>query len=84
MNGAIALSSSVAGSVFFGWGFDAVRKRALDVWNFMAVLTLVMTLCTTLGALSNLTVLVAVLCTVTSTGGYVYYLAHMVYESDNC
>merc|ERR1711959_249967 len=50
----------------------------------MAVLTLVLCLCTSMGALGNLVVLVSVLCTVVSAGGLVFYLAHMIYESDCC
>ena len=84
INCCVGLSAGVAGAIFFGWGFDAVRARALQVWNFMAVLTLVLCLCTTMGALTNLVVLVSVLCTVVSAGGYVFYMAHMVYESDCC
>ena len=50
----------------------------------MAILTLVLTLCIAMGSLGNLAILVSVLCTVVGTGGYVYYLSHMIYESDCC
>lgn len=50
----------------------------------MAVVTLVFTLCTAMGVLSNLVLLVSVMCTLVSAGGFVFYLAHMIYESDTC
>ena len=50
----------------------------------MAIITLILTLCEALGVLTNLVVLTSALCNVVGAGGFVYFLSHMLFESDHC
>ena len=69
--------------VFFGWGFDGCRSKAGMVWNFLAVVTTLLVLLEGLGVIGNLVVLTISLCHVVSLGGFVFYVSHMLYNSDH-
>ena len=45
MTDTIGMASCVAAAVFYGWGFDSIRAKALTVWNFMAIISLLLALC---------------------------------------
>lgn len=78
MSNVIGFCSLTAAFVFFGWGFDVVRRKTQNTWNFLAVVTLIMCLLECLGVVTNLVVITAVLCTLVGAGGWVFYLSHMV------
>ena len=74
-----------AGVWFFGLGYDKLRgtKKVWHVWHFLAFVVWLLCLCEALEWFSNLVVITCTLAHLTGAGGSVFYLSHMMHNSDH-
>lgn len=83
MSALIGLCAMSAGIIFFGWGFDGCRAKAMQVYNFMAIVTALFVLMAEWNIMSNLVVMTVSLCNLVGVGGLVLYFSHMLFNSDH-
>ena len=79
----VSLSAQLAAVIFFGKGFDQCRVKAQSTWSFFAVLTAFFCILEYNETMVNMQPLTIGLLHMVGTGGFLFYLSHMLFHSDS-
>ena len=75
--------AAVAAVLFFGWGFDGCRSKALTTWMVTAVITTVLMIWGVVSSGFYLWPIVTALCWMLRDGGCLFFACHMLYHCDH-
>jgi hypothetical protein len=75
--------AAVSAVLFWGWGFDGCRSKALTTWMVTGVLTLVLLIWSVVSASFFLWPIVSTLCYLVRDGGCLFFACHMFYHCDS-